>query len=190
MALDTGTDRPGLEKSTYKVRREECDALAEELFAKSFINRPVLADVKIEDYGKIERAYADTMWSPHLNRLAYLVNAQMSFDTMIDAWRRGDVEEVGALFRNDGRGLRDDYCISGPELETMCDIARTVDGVYGERMLGGGDKGAAGAIVRADAVEALKAAVARAYPLAHPLYECAVHEVRVTTGVATFEGAL
>ena len=190
VALDTGTDRPGLEKSTYKVRREECDDFAEELFAKSFINRPVLADVSIKDYGKIERAYADTMWSPHLNRLAYLINAQMSFETMIAAWRRGDVEEVGALFRNDGRGLRDDYCISGPELETMCDIARTVDGVYGERMLGGGDKGAAGAIVRADAVAALKAAVARAYPLAHPLYECAVHEVRVTTGVATFEGEL
>ena len=53
-----------------------------------------------------------------------------------------------------------------------------------------GDKGAAGAIVRADAVAALKAAVARAYPLAHPLYKCAVHEVRVTTGVATFEGEL
>ena len=190
VALDTGTDRPGLEKSTYKIRREECDDFAEELFAKSFINRPVLADVSIKDYGKIEQAYAPTAWSPHLNRLAYLVNAQISFETMIDAWRRGDVEEVGALFRNDGRGLRDDYCISGPELETMCDIARTVDGVYGERMLGGGDKGAAGAIVRADAVEALKAAVARAYPLAHPLYECAVHEVRVTTGVATFEGEL
>ena len=94
------------------------------------------------------------------------------------------------MFREDGLGLRDDYAISGPELETMCDIARTVDGVYGERMLGGGDKGAAGAIVRADAVAALKAAVARAYPLAHPLYECAVHEVRVTAGVATFEGAL
>ena len=106
------------------------------------------------------------------------------------AWRAGDVAAVGAVFREDGLGLRDDYAISGPELETMCDIARTVDGVYGERMLGGGDKGAAGAIVRADAVAALKAAVARAYPLAHPLYECAVHEVRVTTGVATFEGEL
>ena len=46
VALDTGTDRPGFEKSTYKIRREECDAFAEELFAKSFINRPVLADVK------------------------------------------------------------------------------------------------------------------------------------------------
>ena len=109
---------------------------------------------------------------------------------MIAAWRNGSIGSLGAFFRRDGRGLRDLYCISGPELETMCDIARTVDGVYGERMLGGGDKGAAGAIVRADAVAALTAAVARAYPLAHPLYKCAVHEVRVTTGVATFEGAL
>ena len=191
VALDTGTDRPGLEKSTYKIRREECDAFAEELFAKSFINRPVLADVKVlEDFGKIRDAYTDTKWAPHLERLAYLVTAQENFRDMIDAWRRGDIKYVGELFRADGRGLRDLYCISGPELETMCDIARTVDGVYGERMLGGGDKGAAGAIVRADAVAALKAAVARAYPLAHPFYKCAVHEVRVTTGVATFEGAL
>mmetsp|Transcript_17676 Transcript_17676/g.54788 ORF Transcript_17676/g.54788 Transcript_17676/m.54788 type:complete len:291 (-) Transcript_17676:30-902(-) len=188
VALDTGTDRPGLEKSTYKIRREECDAFAEELFAKSFINRPVLADVK--DFGKIRDAYHSTAWAPHLERLAYLVSAQHNFGGMIDAWRSGDVAKVGEMFRADGWGLRDLYCISGPELETMCDIARTVDGVYGERMLGGGDKGAAGAIVRADAVAALKAAVARAYPLAHPLYKCAVHEVRVTTGVATFEGAL
>ena len=70
VALDTGTDRPGLEKSTYKIRREECDAFAEELFAKSFINRPVLADVKVlEDFGKIRDAYTDTKWAPHLERL-------------------------------------------------------------------------------------------------------------------------
>ena len=188
MALDTGTDRPGLEKSTYKVRREECDAFAEELFAKSFINRPVLADAK--NIGKICQAYASTAWAPHLKRLEYLMDAQENFKQMIAAWRNGSIGSLGAFFRRDGRGLRDLYCISGPELETMCDIARTVDGVYGERMLGGGDKGAAGAIVAAGAVEALKAAVARAYPLAHPLYKCAVHEVRVTTGVATFEGAL
>ena len=33
----------------------------------------------------------------------------------------------------------------------MCDIARTVDGVLGERMLGGGDKGASGALIRPEA---------------------------------------
>lgn len=188
VALDTGTDRPGLEKSTYKVRREECDAFAAELCAKGFIPRPVLADVK--EYGKVLETYAQTSWAPHLRRLEYLVSAQANFADMIQAWRRGDIATVGALFRADGHGLRDDYCISGPELETMCDIARTVEGVWGERMLGGGDKGATGAIVAAGSVEALKAAVSLRYPQQHPDYKFAVHEVRVTTGVATFEGVL
>ena len=39
----------------------------------------------------------------------------------------------------------------------MCDIVRTVPGVYGERMLGGGDKGASGALVAADSVDAVRA---------------------------------
>ena len=77
-------------------------------------------------------------------RLKYIFYAQQRFDQMLEAWKRGDIKTVGKLFRDDGLGLRDDYQISGPELETMCDIVRTVPGVYGERMLGGGDKGAAG----------------------------------------------
>ena len=78
---------------------------------------------------------------------------------MLKAWREGDVATVGAIFRADGIGLRDQYRISGPELETMCDIARTVPGVLGERMLGGGDKGAAGALALAPAARALRRAV-------------------------------
>ena len=126
----------------------------------------MLADVKVQDF---EKSATPTLIQSGVapGRLAYLVSAQENFRDMIAAWRRGDAATVGALFRDDGLGLRDLYRISGPELETMCDIARTVDGVYGERMLGGGDKGAAGAIVRADAVAALKAAVARAAPR-HP----------------------
>ena len=49
------------------------------------------------------------------------------------AWRAGDVASVGEIFRMDGIGLRDVYEISGPELETMCDIVRTVPGVLGEQ---------------------------------------------------------
>ncbi len=77
---------------------------------------------------------------------------------------------MGSIFRTDGVGLRDDYKISGPQLEMMCDIARTVAGVLGERMLGGGDAGAAGALVRADSVDSLKDAVDNAYPRSHPAY--------------------
>lgn len=83
---------------------------------------------------------------------------------MLGAWRSGDIKTVGELFRADGLGLRDEYRISGPELQTMCDIVRTVPGVLGERMLGGGDKGASGAIVLNDNVAELRSRVACGYP--------------------------
>lgn len=88
--------------------------------------------------------------------------------------------------------LRDEYVISGPELETMCDVARTVPGVLGERMLGGGDKGAAGAILLVEAEEALRAAVENGFKRAHPEFasKCAVHCVKVCQGVDVLEGKL
>lgn len=111
---------------------------------------------------------------------------------MLAAWKGGDIETVGRIFRADGIGLRDDYKISGPELETMCDIARRVEGVLGERMLGGGDKGAAGALVRADAVDVLRQAVDTDYPRSHPAYadKYAVHTCKVVQGVEVYDGLL
>ena len=108
---------------------------------------------------------------------------------MMDAWRNGDIETVGKIFREDGLGLRDEYQISGPELEAMCDIARKVPGVFGERMLGGGDKGASGALVKFSAVEKLKEAVDLIYPKAKPDYakKYAVHTCKIVDGVKVFE---
>ena len=111
---------------------------------------------------------------------------------MLEAWKAGDVEAVGRVFRADGIGLRDQYRISGPELETMCDIARTVPGVLGERMLGGGDRGAAGALVRPESVDALRKAVETGYPRSHPAYgdAFAVHVCNVVDGISTLDEEL
>ena len=70
----------------------------------------------------------------------------------------------------------------------MCDIARTIPGVFGERMLGGGDKGAAGAVVAAGSVKALQEAVAVAYPRSVPALagNYAVHALKVVDGVTVF----
>jgi galactokinase len=59
-------------------------------------------------------------------------------------------------------------------------------------MLGGGDKGAAGALVRADAVDALRVAVDTAYPRSHPEYadKYAVHTCKVVQGVEVYDGLL
>ena len=199
VALDTGTDRPGLDKSTYVVRRRECDALAADLRAAGAIGpAESLGAVRDPDlFRRILQGEAGGAGNKKkdpaaLKRLTYLFHAQKRFDEMLAAWQRGDVATLGALFRQDGIGLRDDYDISGPELETMCDIARTVDGVYGERMLGGGDKGAAGAIVAAEAVDTLRAAVAAAYPKSRPSLKdkFAVHVVKPCNGITVIPGIL
>ena len=191
MVLDTGTDRPGLEKSTYAVRRRECEELVA-ILQKAGFQISCLADIKDEAvYRKIITQFGSR--SPDLcARLTYIYGAQQRFYRMMDAWKAGDIETVGAIFRHDGIGLRDDYRISGPELETMCDIVRTVPGVLGERMLGGGDKGASGALVRAESVEAVRDAVQTAYPRSRPDFadKFAVHTCKVVDGVKVFEGEL
>jgi len=188
VSLDTGTVRPGLEKSSYKVRRAECEKMAELAGAEFGIT--CLADVKTD---KLYKSIVDKFQrrQPDLcDRLTYIYKAQKRFYEMMTAWKSGKIEKVGAIFREDGVGLRDEYKISGPELETMCDIVRTVPGVYGERMLGGGDKGAAGAIVSAKAVKAVREAVAQAYPRSRPAYadKYAVHVCKVVDGVKLLTG--
>lgn len=188
VSLDTGTERPGLEKSTYSIRRAECDRLVELAGAEFGIT--CLADVRDERLlrGITERFGASDPGP--CRRLRYIFGAQRRFGEMLRAWKDGDIETVGKLFRADGIGLRDDYEISGPELETMCDIARTVPGVLGERMLGGGDKGASGALVRAAAVDPLRETVRRAYPLSRPdlADHFDVHVCRVVDGIRVEEG--
>jgi galactokinase len=191
VVMDTGTVRPGLEKSTYKVRRAQCEKFVSILQQAGYdIN--CLADIKDEAlYERILAEFAE-QHSDLCDRLRYIFGAQQRFYQMLDAWKAGDVEKVGAVFRQDGIGLRDDYKISGPELETMCDIARTIPGVLGERMLGGGDKGASGALVKADCVEALKQAAEAAYPRSYRNYrnKYAVHTCKIVDGVKVYDGLL
>ncbi|MHC4430861.1 MAG: galactokinase [Planctomycetota bacterium] len=191
VVLDTGTDRPGLEKSTYKIRRDECEKLVS-ILQKNGFEVSSLADVKDDAvYEKIRSRFSDE--HPDLcDRLKYIFSAQKRFYEMLEAWKAGDIETVGRIFRADGIGLRDDYKISGPELETMCDIVRDVPGVLGERMLGGGDKGASGALVRAESVEAVKKAVDAAYPRSCPDFadKYAVHVCKVVDGVRVYEGLI
>ena len=192
MALDTGTNRPGLDKSTYKVRKMECDLFAAMLEQGGY-GVTCLGDVRDDaTYERIAAAFRTT--HPNLvDRLTYIYKAQQNFYRMMAAWKAGDIETVGAIFREDGNGLRDEYSISGPELQTMCDIVRTIPGVWGERMLGGGDKGASGCIVALEAASTVIDTVAYAYPLSRPHFadKYAVHgPLQICDGVLVLTGML
>ena len=188
VSLDTGTLRPGLEKSTYRVRVSECRELV--ALAGGEFGIKTLGDVKTEEhYNSIMARFGIS--HPHLcKRLDYIFHAQRRFVRMLEAWRQGDAGTVGKIFRADGIGLRDDYQISGKELETMCDIVRTIPGVLGERMLGGGDKGASGALVLPESEAVLREVVATAYPRSHPEFakDYAVHSCKMVDGITLLPG--
>jgi galactokinase len=59
-------------------------------------------------------------------------------------------------------------------------------------MLGGGDKGASGALVLAKSVDEVKRAVEAAYPRSRPEYadKYAVHVCKVVEGVRVYDGLL
>lgn len=191
VVMDTGTNRPGLDKSTYKIRRSQCEQLVK-LAQNGGFKISCLADVKGKQfYDRICTKFQNS--HPELcSKLKYIYEAQQRFYKMLEAWKAGDIKTVGKVFREDGIGLRDDYVISGPELEAMCDITRTVPGVLGERMLGGGDKGASGALVESGSVEELKKAIHEQYPKMAPGFadKYAVHTCQIVNGVEIIENLI
>lgn len=186
VSLDTGTVRLGLEQSTYKIRHTECGETTTFLAEKMGIT--TLADINTPELYDKAVSFLEEANYHTVPLLSYLYSAQTRFHETLEAWRSGDIETVGANFRADGYGLRDDYKISGPELESMCDLARTVDGVLGERMLGGGDKGASGAIIYKNALDELTQTVKTQYPKSHPDFKdaFAIHACRSVDGIITF----
>lgn len=183
LALDTGRSRHGLASATYPARLRECTAMLDRL--RTHLGVQSLAAAVAEPIAQRARnlLHDEPEWC---HRFDYLRGAVARFPRLVEAFSRGDVATMGSCFRADGLSLRDDYAISGPELEVMCDLVRGNRGVHGERMLGGGDCGTSGAIVDPQHEASIAEHVRRTYPQRCPTYAAhfAVHACRTAEGLA------
>ena len=59
--------------------------------------------------------------------------------------------------------LRDDYEVTGFELDTMVEEARKIEGVIGSRMTGGGFGGCTVSVVKDEAIDTFKEQVSKNY---------------------------
>jgi galactokinase len=80
------------------------------------------------------------------------------------ALRAGNVEALGALLNASHASLRDDYAVSGPQLDAAVEIAREAPGVLGARMMGAGFGGSIIALVRREGAAGLRARLTTEYP--------------------------
>ena len=71
----------------------------------------------------------------------------------MEALKRGDIKVFGQLMNASHESLRDDYEVTGAELDTLVDAARKIPGVIGARMTGAGFGGCTVNIVKESSVE-------------------------------------
>jgi galactokinase len=91
------------------------------------------------------------------------VTEHLRTKTATEFLRQGKVAELGALMVESHRSLRDDYEVTGLELDALVQAALHTEGCAGARMTGAGFGGCALALVRSDSLEAFREQVSRAY---------------------------
>jgi len=129
----------------YNDRRRECERAASVL-AKAYPDKRIthLRDADIQMLNN-----ADSQLDARAYRRAYhVINEDIRTIACAEALIKGDLKTAGRLVNESHDSLRDFYEVSCTELDAMVNVARSLDGVYGARMMGGGFGGCA--IVLAD----------------------------------------
>ena len=162
VVVDSGVGR-SLAGSAYNERRAAVERAAEVLAARGVTGEggmPVgsLRDVALTDLD----AHADALGERLVRRARHVVTENGRVLAAADALAAGDVEAVGALMRASHASLRDDYDVSGPELDALVEVAIGA-GALGARLTGAGFGGCTVNLVRPDAVDTFAEAVAEGY---------------------------
>jgi galactokinase len=159
LVIDTRAEH-ALVDGQYAARRTTCEAAAAQLGLGTLreIPRPDGLTAALKTLAAAGGVEADIA----VRRVRHVVTEigrVEEFVALLDA--RG-VREVGPLMDASHTSLRDDYEVSCRELDLAVTTARSA-GALGARMTGGGFGGSAIALVEADAVERVAAAVAAAF---------------------------
>ena len=148
----------GLGDSKYNERRSECETALAELQKVVKIN--ALGDLTEAQFEQ----YQDAITSPVCQKRAkHAVYENQRTIKAVEALQNNDVALFGKLMNDSHVSLRDDYEVTGIELDTLVEEAWKIDGVIGSRMTGAGFGGCTVSIVKDDAVDAFIEKVGTAY---------------------------
>ena len=137
--------RRGLADSKYNERRAECDEALAELQTKLPIK--ALGELSIEEF----EANKDLIKSPiRQKRAKHAVYENQRTLKAQKELSAGNLAEFGKLMNQSHISLRDDYEVTGVELDTLAALAWEQPGVVGSRMTGAGFGGCTVSIVKKD----------------------------------------
>jgi galactokinase len=143
--------------SSYPVRVRECAAAVAAL--EAHWNRPVgnLASVSLDDLASLDE---NVLEAPLDARARHIVSDIARVHAGETAMNERDWVAFGELMNASGASSAGDYAISHPQVEALVAVMKTVPGVVGARMMGGGEGGSTLALLRRDALDDLRVKVA------------------------------
>lgn len=147
-----------LDSGAYNQRVAECKKAVEQLNTV----RPLkyLAELTEAEFSKIESAITDPV--AH-KRARHVVGEVQRTSDAVKALKAGDLVQFGKLMNASHASLRDDYEVTGPELDCMAEEAWKIEGVIGSRMTGGGFGGCTVSLVKDEAIDTFIKEVGAAY---------------------------
>ncbi len=149
----------GLTDSAYNDRRSACESGVSLLAGAMGTDIRALRDVSME----MLDVYGGVLSETVLKRCRHVITENERTQRAVVLLRKGDLSKFGQLMVASHESLRDDYNVSGKELDLLVDIALNVPGVFGARMTGAGFGGCTVNIVERDAVPALTDAINERY---------------------------
>ena len=148
-----------LDSGAYNDRVAQCQLAVEQL-RKVKPGLKNLAELTEAEFKQIEGAITDPI--AH-KRARHVVGEVQRTADAVEALKAGDIVKFGKLMNASHVSLRDDYEVTGLQLDTMAEEAWKVPGVLGSRMTGGGFGGCTVSLVKDEAIEQFKKQVGENY---------------------------
>ena len=158
IVIISSNKKRGLGDSKYNERRAECEEALAEL--QKVVNIKSLGELTEEQFEQ----YKDAIASPvRMRRAKHAVYENQRTLKAVEALKAGNLKEFGHLMNASHVSLRDDYEVTGKELDTLVEAAWAQPGVIGSRMTGAGFGGCTVSIVETDEVDAFIENVGKTY---------------------------
>ena len=138
----------GLGDSKYNERRSECETALAELQKELKIES--LGELTEEEFEKNKHLIQDDV---RIRRARHAVYENQRTIQAVAALKENQVEKFGSLMNASHVSLRDDYEVTGIELDTLVETAWNQEGVIGSRMTGAGFGGCTVSIVKDESVD-------------------------------------
>lgn len=158
IVISCSNKKRGLGDSKYNERRSECETALAQIGETIGIN--TLGDLTEEEFEQYKGAIKDEVCQ---KRAKHAVYENQRTIKAVEALKNNDVALFGELMNASHVSLRDDYEVTGIELDTLVEEAWKIDGVIGSRMTGAGFGGCTVSIVKNDAVDTFIEKVGAAY---------------------------